>query len=62
MILRVPDAPISLANNPSVTTASQIGLSWSQGSENGGTPVIDFNIQYKPLGGTFTDLALAITQ
>lgn len=36
-------------------------MSWSQGSENGGTPVIDFNIQYKPLGGVFSDLALAIT-
>jgi hypothetical protein len=27
--LTVPDAPINLANNPMVTTGSQIGLNWA---------------------------------
>jgi hypothetical protein len=43
-ILREPDAPVNLANNPNVTSGSQIGLTWAQGSENGGTPVTDFTL------------------
>ncbi len=35
----VPDAPLNLANNPSVTLATQIGLTWSDGVSNGGTVV-----------------------
>lgn len=63
IILTVPDAPLSLANNPSVTTKSKIGLTWAQGLENGGTAVIDFSIQFKQVGDTsFVDLASAVTQ
>lgn len=49
----MPDAPVSLANNPAITSASSVGLSWSQGSENGGTSVLDFNILYKQAGGVW---------
>jgi hypothetical protein len=37
IILTVPDAPTDLANNVAITSASQIGLTWNQGIENGGT-------------------------
>jgi hypothetical protein len=42
VIIRIPDAPINLANIPSITTGSQIGLSWDEGVNNGGTQVLDF--------------------
>ena len=42
----VPDAPISLANNPLVTDATKIGLTWSQGVSNGGTVVLDYKLLY----------------
>ena len=45
-IQRVPDVPIGLANVATITTGTQIGLTWSQGVENGGTLVIDYTIQY----------------
>lgn len=50
--MREPDAPSNLANDPSVTTASQIGLNWEEGSENGGTSVLDFNLFYDQGLGT----------
>lgn len=41
-----PDAPINLANNPLVTKSNQIGFTWSAGAANGGTPVIDYRINF----------------
>lgn len=46
IILRVPDIPLDFSNVPEVTSATQIGLSWVEGTQNGGTPVIDYTIQY----------------
>lgn len=39
-----PDAPKNLANLSAVTSSTQIGISWTQGSYNGGSPVIDYRI------------------
>lgn len=61
IILTVPDAPTDLANNALVTSGSQIGLTWNQGVQNGGTPVIDFTISYKYDAEPYTVLASAIT-
>ena len=60
-ILREPDAPVNLANDPSITSGSQIGLTWAQGIENGGTPVIDFTISYKFGTTDYVILASGIT-
>ena len=46
IILTNPAAPVSLANNPLVTSASVIGLTWSAGATTGGTPVIDYRISW----------------
>ena len=48
IILTVPNAPTDLANNAAVTSASQIGLTWSEGPEDGGSGVIDYRISYAP--------------
>jgi hypothetical protein len=43
-----PDAPLNVANVPApTTTAWQIGLSWTEGSYNGGSHVIDYRIRFK---------------
>lgn len=44
VILTVPDAPINLANVEVLTGATQIGMSWDEGFDNGGTSVIDYQI------------------
>jgi len=50
--LRIPDAPVSLANVPAQTTGTQIGLTWSAGSNNGGTPVIDYRVSFNGGSGS----------
>lgn len=44
---RVPDVPLSLSNVPSVTSAYKVGLSWLEGSYNGGSAVLDYQVLYK---------------
>ena len=44
IILRSPDAPLSLANNLQVTFGTRIGLTWSAGQRDGGTPVTDYTL------------------
>jgi hypothetical protein len=46
VLLREPDAPLNLANEASATTSSQIGLTWQEGAENGGSDVIDYSLFY----------------
>jgi hypothetical protein len=43
---KLPDSPVSVINVPGTTTAYQVGLSWSDGSYNGGSPVIDYQVSF----------------
>jgi hypothetical protein len=56
LIQYVPDAPINLANNPTVTLDTIIGFTWTDGASNGGTAVIDYDIYYDQ--GTATQVLL----
>lgn len=40
----VPDAPINIFNDPVVTDAFHIRFTWTEGPENGATPVLDYNV------------------
>lgn len=44
IILRAPDAPINLQNVPQITQKDQIGIKWEKATEEGGTPVIDYQV------------------
>ena len=57
LIQLVPDAPISLTNDDTVTDATQIKLTWSDGASNGGTNIIDYFVYYDQ--GTSTQVQLA---
>jgi hypothetical protein len=43
---KLPDAPLSLANVPAVTTGYQVRLSWTDGVYDGGSPVIDYQVSF----------------
>jgi hypothetical protein len=43
-----------LVNIPSVTKSQQIGLTWNEGAQNGGSAVIDYTITYGESTGSFT--------
>ena len=40
-----PDAPLSLQNLAGLTTGYQIGVQWTEGLYNGGSPVLDYQVQ-----------------
>ena len=46
VILTVPDKPINLRNDATVTSGSSIGLLWDEGAANGGSPVLDYKISF----------------
>lgn len=62
VILTNPDAPVSLANDNTSTSASQITLTWSDGASNGGAPIIDYRVLYANEGsGSFVVLASGVS-
>ena len=46
LVKLVPDAPINLANDPTVTTDLRIRFTWTEGLSNGGDEVLDFSVYY----------------
>jgi hypothetical protein len=54
---KVSDAPTSLENNVAVTASGVIGLTWSAGTYNGGSPVLDYRISYKQGASAYSELA-----
>jgi hypothetical protein len=61
VILTTPGAPINLANQVSVTSGSQIGLTWAAGLDSGGSPVIDYTLSYDQGTGIFVVFISGIT-
>lgn len=59
---KAPDSPVNLAVNQAVTTATQIGITWSPGAYNGGSPVISYSVSYKlSSDATYTLLSSSLT-
>jgi hypothetical protein len=46
IILTNPDAPLNLVEVMAAKTSKSIGLSWTQGVQNGGAPVTNYTISY----------------
>jgi hypothetical protein len=46
VIQLIPDYPINLQNDPSVTNRNTIGITWSDGTSDGGSPILDWRITY----------------
>ncbi len=58
---KISDAPISLSNIVEVTASGVIGISWSPGAYDGGSPVIDFSISFKTGTDPYTVLASGLS-
>ena len=61
IILTIPDAPLSVANLPLITSGSQIGVIWSEGAMNGGAEVLDYKVWSDQATDTFIDVGTGIT-
>jgi hypothetical protein len=46
VIQLVPEPPISLLNDPSTTSDVVIRFTWEDGLNDGGSPVIDYDVYY----------------
>ena len=57
-VVFLPEAPINLANNAAITSATQIGLTWFEGISDGGKPVLDYRIWYDAGINSYTVLAV----
>jgi hypothetical protein len=62
VIVLVPDAPISLLNDASVTSTTQIKFAWSNGASNGGQSIVDYRITYDQSTGNYVTLATGVTE
>lgn len=56
IILTNPNPPTSLANVASITSKSQIGLTWIPATFTGGTPVIDYQLTFSKDTGAYSVL------
>ena len=50
-----------MANNPSITSATRVGLTWAPGSSNGGSSVNDYTINYSATNSNFAVLVSGLT-
>lgn len=56
----VPDAPLLLRDNVDVTTAYVMGMLWTDGTNDGGKPVIDYVVSSDQSTGVWVDYASGI--
>lgn len=61
VMLTSPDAPINLVNVPAITSASQIGLAWEDGVNNGGAAVLDYTLSWDQGTSTWTTLTSGVS-
>lgn len=55
-IIQVPDAPLTLTENTSERTPTSLGLQWTAGNSDGGSAILDYRVQSREVGGTYSDL------
>lgn len=60
LIKLVPDAPVDLVNDLTVTSDSVVRITWSDGVSNGGSSVLDYRISYDQSTGSFIQLATGV--
>ena len=56
----MPDIPINFEEDISVRTATTDGLTWADGINNGGVPIIDYTVNYRELGGLYQEFATGL--
>jgi hypothetical protein len=60
-VVFLPDAPYNLANNAAVTSATTIGLIWTEGDSDGGMPILDYKIWFDQATNSYTVLTNVTT-
>jgi hypothetical protein len=50
VIVRIPDAPVNLIEDYNERTPTSLGIQWTDGSESGGLPTLDYRINIAEQG------------
>lgn len=61
ILLRGADVPFNIQEDLSLRTISTFGLTWSEGVDNGGAPVIDYRISVKTSGEYYVYISALTT-
>lgn len=61
IIITYPDAPVSLANDESTTSAYLIGITWEDGLADGGNAITGYRISYAENANTLVWAVIAET-
>lgn len=61
ILVNGPTQPLDFQEDRSLTTGYTIGLSWIEGTDNGGTPVLDYAVWGDQATGTWIQLAQYLT-
>lgn len=62
MIITYADAPVDLVETVSARTATSITFSWTEGENNGGSPVTDYRVNiFDADASDFIELASGVT-
>jgi hypothetical protein len=56
LLITYPDAPVDLQNVPSVTNATQIGISWGAPPAAGGSVILDYTVSIGVHSGSYTQI------
>lgn len=44
ILVTIPDAPVNLQDETTITSHTQVGLTWEDGPSAGGSPIIDYRV------------------
>lgn len=60
-VIVVPNAPTSLVRDSITSTPTAIGINWSDGTSNGGSPILDYQVLHDQGNNTFVIVQAGIT-
>ena len=60
-VVLVPDMPINLANDPTVTNDLRIGFTWEDGPSSNGKETLDYTVAYDQATGVWVTLGTGVT-
>jgi len=56
-----PGIPKSLANDAAITASGKVGLTWAAPTSNGGSPILDYQIDAKTGTNAFSTIAASVS-
>lgn len=56
VLMTIPSPQVNLAETTSLRATQTIALEWQNGATDGGTPIVDYQVNYATVTGSFSVL------